>query len=465
MGAGFRSLILPGWGQISTRHRRLGWALLVTTVLVLVALVAIVSAIGIVEAMAWLADPDVLLAVVAANWLVALVRVTSAGHAWRATGGRHPLAALLLAALVVAPHSVIGWVGLETRQALNEVFVAPLAAPDLTPPEQIAPPITSSSTSTTEVTTMTVSPTTTAPGQYGTDITVPAATPTTVPFNGERINLLLLGGDAGPRRSGLRTDTMIVASIDSASGEVALFGIPRNFGGFTFSDYTPYPGTILNSVYGWGRRHPDAFGGVDPGASATTDVIEHMTGLEIHHFLVIDLTGFAEVVDALGGVNLRVTEPIDGPLYDPITGDYEMIRIPAGDQQLTGGEALAYSRARHGSSDYARMARQRCVLTSLAAQSDAFSLLLRLRELVGVFETHITTDLPVDLIPDLIRLLPRVDPEKVSVIGFDPTWSEGRTPEGYAIPDVERIRSVISETLDEPASVSELGVESAADAC
>lgn len=465
MGAAFRSLILPGWGQISTRHRRLGWALLITTVLLLGALVAIVSAIGIVEAMAWLADPDVLLAVVAANWMIALVRLTSAGHAWRARGGRHPLAALLLAALVVAPHSVIGWVGLEARQALNEVFVVPPAAPGLTPPPQLELPTLSSSTSTTEVTTTTVSPTTTAPGQYRTDVTVPAATTAAVPFNGERINLLLLGGDAGPGRSGLRTDTMIVASIDSDSGEVALFGIPRNFGGFTFSDGTPYSGSILNSVYGWGRRHPDAFGGVDPGASATTDVIEHMTGLEIQHFLLIDLTGFAEVVDALGGVSLRVTEPLEAPLYDSITGDYEMIWIPAGEQQLTGGEALAYSRARHGSSDYARMARQRCVLTSLAAQSDAFSLLLRLRELVEVFETHITTDLTVDLIPDLIRLLPRIDPDEVSVIGFDPTWSEGRTPEGYAIPDVGRIRSVISETLDESASLSELGVESAADAC
>lgn len=465
MGAGFRSLILPGWGQISTSYRRLGWALLVITFLVLAALAAIVSSIGIAEAMAWLADPDVLLAMVAANWLVALVRLTSAGHAWRARGGRHPLAALLLAALVVAPHSVIGWVGLEARGALNEVFVASPAAPSLTPPPQIALPTMSSSTSTTEVATTTFSPPTTAPGQYRTDITVPAATTTTVAFNGERVNLLLLGGDAGPRRSGLRTDTMIVASIDPESGEVALFGIPRNFGGLTFSDDTPYRGSILNSVYGWGRRHPDAFGGVDPGASATTDVIEHMTGLDIHHFFLIDLTGFPAVVDALGGVKLRVTEPIDGPLYDPVTGDYEMIRIPAGEQQLTGGEALAYSRARHSSSDYARMARQRCVLTSLVAQSDAFSLLLGLPELVGVFETHITTDLPVDLIPDLIRLLPRVDPEAVSVIGFDPTWSKGHTPEGYAIPDVARIRSVISETLNDPVSVSELGVESAAEAC
>lgn len=447
----------------------------ITSVLVAGIGVGVVWVVGVVDIAARLADPEALAALVGINCFFGMLRLVVAHHAWRAGGGHNLLAGLVLGALVLVPHAALNWMGLEARRTLTGVFAGSDAG-EVT--RRGPPPMTTvlalpSSTTTTEETTTTASTTTTtsqttttSEDRQETDVTIPPTTTTsTVPFDGRRINMLLLGGDAGPGRGGLRTDTMMVASLDPVSGDAAIFGIPRNFGGFTFSDGSGYPGNLLNSVYGWGRRHPDAFGGIDPGASATIDVIEHITGLDIEYYLLVDLTGFADVVDAFGGVRITVPKPVYGPFYNPATGGYEMIRIPAGEQTLSGGEALAYSRARYGSSDYARMGRQRCVLSAMAAQSDPLSLLMGLDEILEVIDTHITTNLPIDAIPDLIRLLSDVDSEEIRVVGFDSRSSVGRTAAGALIPDVEEIRRVISLTLSDPSSVSDVGVVRAGEAC
>ncbi|CAN5827406.1 hypothetical protein BH23ACT5_BH23ACT5_01540 [soil metagenome] len=190
---------------------------------------------------------------------------------------------------------------------------------------------------------------------------------------------------------------------------------------------------------------------------------EHLTGLDIDHFMLVDLTGFGDLVDAFGGVTLDVPTAIDGPLYDTETGGYTMIRIPEGRQTLDGAQALAYSRARHGSTDYARMRRQRCVLAAMVDDADAFSLVANLPGLLEAVSTHVTTDIPLELVPHLIRLTAEVSAEEIRVVGFDHTWRSGRTPAGHPIPDVDSIRSTVATTLSEPSADFDMGV--VADAC
>jgi anionic cell wall polymer biosynthesis LytR-Cps2A-Psr (LCP) family protein len=181
--------------------------------------------------------------------------------------------------------------------------------------------------------------------------------------------------------------------------------------------------------------------------------------------MLVDLTGFADLVDAFGGVDLNVPRAVDGPLYDPIEGDYEMVRIEAGEQTLDGGHALAYARARYGSSDYVRMGRQRCILASMAGDADMLGLVANLSDLLDVVETHLSTDLPVEMVPDLIRLAPRVDSERIRVVGFDSAWRVGRTNDGHAIPDIVRIRDTVKETIENPEASGDLGVATAEAAC
>lgn len=242
----------------------------------------------------------------------------------------------------------------------------------------------------------------------------------------------------------------MIASYDPSTRDAALVGLPRNYSDLYLTDGTHLGDLILNEVYQWGWDHPQAFAAQDPGAAAVADVAEYLTGVEVDHYMLVDLTGFAAVVDTFGGVTLTVPRAIYGPLYDPTTGGYEMITIPTGQQTLSGAEALAYSRARQNSSDYSRMARQRCVLAAMVAGANPLDLLTGVAGLLDTVETHLSTDLPLDLVPDLIRLLPEVSAGDIRVIGFDHTWRLRRNAGGHAVPDVDRIRAAVARIVHDP---------------
>jgi LCP family protein required for cell wall assembly len=459
-----RSTVVPGWGQLATNRTVIGKILVFITGLVAIAALTVFLFVEPIQLAAWLANPDVLFGVVLANLAFAAIRLFSTGHAWVVGGGRRLFGVVLLGFFVAIPHAAIAWVGLETRDSMMKVF--PTAAPvSSIPSTTTLLPTTTTTMPTTTSTQLELAPVVAAPGEYAADEIDLKEVALWRPFGEERLNIALLGGDAGPRRSGLRTDTMIVASIDPVSGDTALIGIPRNFGGVTLKDGTVVPVEILNAVYGWGKRHPDRFDGPDPGASAAVEVLENITGVEIDYYMLVDLTGFAELVDAFGGVRIDVPKAVDGPLYDPDTGGYEMVRIESGEQFLDGGHALAYARVRHDSTDYVRMGRQRCLLAAMAREADPLGLLSRLGDLLHVVETHVTTDLPVDLIPEVVRLAPRISSEDIRVIGFDHKWRVGRTADGAAIPDIERIREAVRMMVENPDEAAELGVTTAEAAC
>ena len=455
-----RSIVVPGWGQIATPRRTLGRVLVFVTGLAGVAALTVFLFVQPLEIVAWLANPDVILGIILVNVLILLVRLLSTEHAWRSRGGSRWFVAIVLAMIVSIPHVAIGWVGIETRSAMTTVFSQPAV---------VAAPIETTTTSTSSTTTTTarieLSPIITTPGQYVPDVMDASTTAPWEPFGRERLNIVLLGGDSGPGRVGLRTDTMMVASIDPITGDSVLVGLPRNFGGVTLTDGSAVPVTQLGHVYGWGAKNADRFPGLNPGAAAVRDAIGNITGLEIDNYVLVDLTGFADVVDAFGGVTLEVTEPIDGPLYDTTTGTYEMVNIPVGVQHLDGAHALAYSRARYGSSDYSRMRRQRCVLATMASQADLLTLFARIGDLLGSIEANVDTDLPAESIPDLIRLTPRINAATIRMIGFDPTWGTGATSAGRPVPDVGRIREAVRRVIEEPASASELGATTAEGGC
>jgi LCP family protein required for cell wall assembly len=458
-----RSAFVPGWGQLVTNRIVSGRILVFVTGLLVIAGLTVFLFVEPIELAAWIANPDVLLGIVLANLVVAIIRLLSTSHAWVVGGGHRWLVLIVLAVFVAIPHAAIAWVGLETRDSLMKVFPSPASVEAAPAPSTTLAPTTTSTlvpTSTTEVPTTTTTLATTTTTEPEPEEVAPRR-----PFGEDRLNILLLGGDAGPRRSGLRTDTMIVASIDPVSGDTALIGIPRNFGGITLKDGTEVPVKILNAVYGWGKRQPDRFEGPDPGASATRDAVENITGLEIDYFMLVDLTGFADLVDAFGGVHIVVPETVDGPLYDAETGDYEMVRIEAGEQFLDGGHALAYARVRHDSTDYVRMGRQRCLLAAMARDADPLQLVARLGDLLAVIETYMSTDVPMDLLPELIRMAPLISSDEIRVIGFDAKWRIGRTSEGAAIPDIERIREAVRVITEDPATASELGATTAGAAC
>lgn len=441
--------------------RASGWILLLSLGATLAAFAVEVATSDPTQLLTVLTDPSLLLLLVIINGVFGVVRALAATDAWRRAGGKAIGVGIgLLGLFTLLPHVAVGYLGLETRSTIMRVF--PISAP-------IVVPTTNDTVATTVPETM--PPDSTAPTWVllPEPPTTTTSTTTTLPMGTDRLTVLLLGTDAGPGRPGRRTDSMIVATVNTLTGESALFSLPRNVAGFEFSDGTEFPGLghgILNEVYLWAHREPERWGGPDPGINALKDVAETLLGIPVNHYVMVDMIGFAELVDTMGGVTVNNPKPFEAPLYDRATGGYEMISFAPGVQHLDGDYALAYSRSRTASNDYVRMGRQRCVLSGLVDQTSPLNTLANLPSLLNVTEKSVTTDIPYNMLPYLINFAPNVDREHMAVVGFDVAYrSDELAANGLPKPDVPKIQSVVAQVLAGEWQGSETNLKTASAAC
>ncbi|SDY60620.1 transcriptional attenuator, LytR family [Modestobacter sp. DSM 44400] len=277
------------------------------------------------------------------------------------------------------------------------------------------------------------------------------------PFAGrDSINVLLLGGDGGAGREGVRTDTVIVAHIATATGRTTLFSLPRNLENLPFPADSPlaalYPNgfqagseseSLLNAVYRNGpAQHPDVLGPTaDPGADFLKLGVGEAIGLPIDYFLLVNLDGFSRLVDALGGITVNVN------YYVPINGDMAVGTLPDGyiapgpNQHMGGVRALDYARGRFGLSDYLRMDRQRCVLKAIVDAADPVTLLSRYQQLAATTQDIVSTDVPSAVLGDIVDLAFRVKDADIRSVVFDDTVIDP------AYPDYNRIRALVQKAL------------------
>ncbi len=250
----------------------------------------------------------------------------------------------------------------------------------------------------------------------------PTPTPTPIPFaDKERVNLLLLGGDGEADRKGIRTDSLILASIDTRTGRTELISLPRNL-----QNVPLRPGTALATAYPAGfadfwfgiytaaEDNPALMPHVRPenaGAAAITDTAAYLTGVTIDYYALVTMAGFTKIVNAIGGVTMNVRSGDGGPI--PIGGSHGADgsvtaapheEIALGRQKLDGYHALWYARSRFGSGDEERQARQRCLLTAIARQADPGSLLETIRSFTSAAEQVLRTNIPAAVLPDFANL-------------------------------------------------------------
>ena len=217
---------------------------------------------------------------------------------------------------------------------------------------------------------------------------------------GERVTVLLVGIDYAPGRDTHLTDTMLVATIDSATGEGAMISVPRDLYG------VPLPGggvynAKLNSLMVTASEHPDEYPLGGPGTLKAT--IGELLGTRIHYFAAIDLDGLRQVIDTVGGIDVSVERTIDDPEFnDPFTNEFGFY-LEAGEHHLDGSTALAYVRSRMGAgdSDFTRAERQQQVLTSIAEKLTSGNILVTLPGLLDAIRDNLATDIPSSRIPDL----------------------------------------------------------------
>lgn len=208
-------------------------------------------------------------------------------------------------------------------------------------------------------------------------------------------NLLLAGIDTRPGGfSGGRTDALVLVVIDRRSRHVGLVGIPRDL----VVDL-PGHGTVrINTVYLRGTRE----GGPRQGVRLLGQTVRQLIGLAVDHTVFIDHAGFEGLVDALGGISVRVVCPIRDRFLDPRGPDGRVeLRLEAGVHWMDGRTALMFSRSRHGRGVTDRARRQLAVLLGFRDRVTQLGP-HRIAELLPQLRRTVYTELPA---VELIRLL------------------------------------------------------------
>ncbi|WP_246837398.1 LCP family protein [Salinibacterium sp. UTAS2018] len=412
------NIFVPGSAQILAGSRRLGrFAVVVTALFWLLVAIAIGLFFGARELFlsaftnaVVLAVVEVVLVAYVLLWIVLAIDSLRLAHVKRASAGSRPfVVAFALIALVAYSGVAVAAVNIvdSARSTISEVF----SSADYEEPSD---------------------------GRY---------------------NILLLGGDAGPDRVGLRPDSISVASVDAETGETTLIGIPRNLESIPFVEgsplYNDFPTgydcgdeCLISYLYTYGEENPDLYPDAEANASsagveAMRDAVAGVTGLDLQYYVLIDMKGFDDLIDALGGVVINVTE------RQPIGGDEDEFGQPinvdgwveVGEQRLGGWEALWYARARHGSNDYDRMLRQREVQEAILRQFEPTNILTKFRSVADAGKQVVTTDIPSVMLGLFTGLASSARDFPIATLELSPPTID------VGNPDYDYIRQLVTEAL------------------
>ncbi|MFA5871185.1 MAG: LCP family protein [Parcubacteria group bacterium] len=211
-----------------------------------------------------------------------------------------------------------------------------------------------------------------------------------------RTNILLLGmrGASDPH-GGLLADSIMVASFDTKNNKVGLISVPRDL-------YVQIPGTNergkINSVYSYWQS-----GGRAQGMEKMEEMMGTITGLKIDHAVVINFDGFKQLIDTVGGVDVRILKPFTEPKQF-VEGNEcgGVFSLPAGTNRLNGDKALCYARARETTNDFDRSKRQQVILKALKDKLVTLGTLADFGKLNNIL-TIIGNNVKTNLTPDEMK--------------------------------------------------------------
>lgn len=215
-------------------------------------------------------------------------------------------------------------------------------------------------------------------------------------------NILLLGIDARPGESTGRSDTMIILTVDADQNVIRLVSLMRDL-------YVEIPGrknNRLNAAYVYG------------GAELLMDTIEHNFGIHVDHYVAVNFSMMASLIDQLGGLELNVeSEYYKDRINAVIKCDNKVLGIDVNDgliesaglQMLTGKQAQAYARYRYGTSDgdFGRTQRQREVILKIMEKLRGLSLVQLFRlagDNIDKVYTNLTLEEIIELAPAALQL-------------------------------------------------------------
>jgi LCP family protein required for cell wall assembly len=289
-----------------------------------------------------------------------------------------------------------------------------------------------------------------------------------------QMNVLLIGSDAGSNREGIRPDTLILASVNTKTGKTVMFSLPRSLQRAPFPEgtggneawpngyYCPEAGPgaecLINAIWRWaetdGKQYYSKF--KNPGLRATMDAVQGVLGLKVDTYVMLNLNGFQDFVDALDGVTVDVRQrlPIGGSSLNKVaTGGY----IEKGkNQHLDGYHALWFARSRWSTSDYDRMQRQRCVIGAVVDQADPLKVAKNFPDIAAALKKNLATGIDSDDLGAWAELALRVQKGGVTSIVFDPTVINTVNP------DIPAIHKLVETAVKSTAKVKKSAPEASA---
>lgn len=208
---------------------------------------------------------------------------------------------------------------------------------------------------------------------------------------------------------------------------------------------------MVNGIWVEANSHKDKFPSdeANPGLNTTREVVGEITGLQIDYTTVVDMSGFQQLVDAMGGVYINVPGPEPGiPIGGKVSGGRVVPGsitgyIKPGYQKLDGRLAMWYSRSRVAGTDDDRMRRQRCMVNALIAQSDPFKMVTKFTDIMDAAGDNIRIDVKQDELPAFAELVDRMksgNSRTVNVTDSVKHWD----------PDYAKIRSMVKSAVDRP---------------
>ena len=260
------------------------------------------------------------------------------------------------------------------------------------------------------------------------------------------LNIVLLGSDKLSRSTTWRTDTIIIASVDTESDFVGLLSIPRDL----WVDIPGHGPDRINTADLWGEVEREG-----SGPEVVKQTIYQSLGIPIHYYVRVDFAGFTKIIDAVGGLDIDV----ECPLPD--------IELATGMHHMDGELALEYARSRMSTSDFDRSRRQRKLLMALWEQGLGVSIIPRLPALSKALADTLQTDIPFDQVVALAYKGLQLSPAAIFAGSIGPWQVENwTTPEGALVllPIDEEIQALLAEfygqaDMDFRLSLGEVRVE------
>ena len=232
----------------------------------------------------------------------------------------------------------------------------------------------------------------------------------------ERVNILLVGVAGSGHEGAYLTDTIILASLDMAGNRAALISIPRDL----YVRTSTFGGTKINALYTFAQAQ-----GLN-GGDTMQEAIKNTFNIDVHYFALIDFSGFVELVNVLGGIDVFVERSFTDTKFPTADFKVRTIHFERGIQHLNGEQALQFARSRHGNnqegSDFARAARQQKIILAVKEKVWGLNMVFRpdkINKIITLIGDSIETDMEIWEAAKLIEIVKDVKKEDITQIVLD----------------------------------------------